>query len=174
MMHMHDELDLLEQAEADTERAAGAMDFATDLDRRQFMFLSLVTAAATTFGFGAKAIAQGAGGGASTDSRGSQGSAPPVPLDNMEAVSWTFQPYPGGTGVLLEKTYHEKGVGAFARQKFAWDSATPGAFRIGCGNQSRQISRTAARDSVGREGSFRGEGNPDHMGRGGLRASRDR
>ncbi|HEV8409714.1 MAG TPA: amidase [Gemmatimonadaceae bacterium] len=130
MMQMHDELDLLEQAEADTERVAGAMDFATDLDRRQFMFLSLVTAAATTFGFGAKAIAQGAGGGASTDSRGSQGSAPPVPLDNMEAVSWTFQPYPGGTGALLEKTYHEKGIGAFARQKFAWDSATPGAFRL--------------------------------------------
>ena len=130
-MQMHDELDLLLQAEADAERAADETTFASDLDRRQFVFLSLVTAAATTFGFGAKALAQGAdGGGAATDSRGAQAAGPPVPLDNMEAVSWTFQPYPGGTGALLEKTYHEKGIAAFARQKFAWDSATPGAFRI--------------------------------------------
>ncbi len=129
-MSKYDELDLLQQAEADVERTAGEMDFANDLDRRQFMFLSLVTAAATTFGFGAKAIAQGAGGGAATDSRGGQAPGPAVPLDNMEAVSWTFQPYPGGIGSLLEKTYHEKGIGAFARQKFAWDSATPGAFKI--------------------------------------------
>jgi hypothetical protein len=105
------------------------MQFANDLDRRQFMFLSLVTAAATTFGFGAKALAQGAGGGAAAG-RGAQGTPePPVPLDNMEAVSWTFQPYPGGTGSLLEKTYREKGPAAFTRQRFAWDSA-PGAFRI--------------------------------------------
>jgi Amidase len=124
---MHDELDLLDQAETDVECAASEMDFASDLDRRQFMFLSLVTAAATTFGFGAKALAQGGGGGGG---RGAQGAAePPVPLDNMEAVSWTFQPYPGGTGSLLEKTYHEKGIAAFARQRFAWDS-TPGAFKI--------------------------------------------
>jgi len=129
MMHMHDEFDLLDQAEADTERTADEMDFANELDRRQFVFLSLVTAAATTFGFGAKALAQGAGGGASTDSRGGQAPGPVVPLDNMEAVSWTFQPYPGGTGPLLEKMYREKGPAAFTRQRFAWD-ATPGAFRL--------------------------------------------
>jgi amidase len=130
MMHMDDELDLLDEAEADTERAAGEMDFASELDRRQFVFLSLVTAAATTFGFGAKALAQGAGGGASTDSRGGQAPGPAVPLDNMEAVSWTFQPYPGGTGPLLERMYREKGPAAFARQRFAWDASTAGAFRL--------------------------------------------
>jgi Asp-tRNA(Asn)/Glu-tRNA(Gln) amidotransferase A subunit family amidase len=47
----------------------------------------------------------------------------------MEAVSWTFQPYPGGTGALLEKTYAEKGVAAFKRQPFAWTAAA-GAFRL--------------------------------------------
>src|SRR5205823_2804876 len=68
------------------------------------------------------------GGGAG---RGGQGPAtPPVPLDNMEPPSWTFQPYPGGTGALLEKTYREKGVAAFARQPFAWGADTPGAFSI--------------------------------------------
>src|SRR4029077_2488909 len=108
-MSMYDELDLLDQAQHEAEAKADEMGFTTDVDRRRFVFLSLTAAAATTFGFGAKVLAQGGGGG-----RGGQGGggAPPVPLDNMEAVSWTFQPYPGGTGVLLEKTYREKGVGA--------------------------------------------------------------
>ena len=48
----------------------------------------------------------------------------------MEAMSWTFQPYPGGTGALLEKTYREKGVAAFTRQPFAWSAGTPGAFYV--------------------------------------------
>src|ERR1051326_4003387 len=93
------------------------MEFASDFDRRAFMFTSLAGAAATTFGFGSRVLAQGAGGRRG----GAQGEAPPpVPLDNMEAVSWSFQPYPGGTGALLEKTYRERGVAAFNRQPFAW------------------------------------------------------
>ena len=48
----------------------------------------------------------------------------------MEAVSWTFQPYPGGTGALLEKTYREKGPAAFARQPFAWNNTTKCAFHL--------------------------------------------
>ena len=128
-MSMHDEFDLLDEAQNEAERTADGMVFDSEIDRRQFVFVSLVTAAATTFGFGARAIAQGAGGGAA-GARGAQGTPePPVPLDNMEPVSWTFQPYPGGTGSLLEKTYREKGPAAFARQRFAWD-ATSGAFRI--------------------------------------------
>jgi Asp-tRNA(Asn)/Glu-tRNA(Gln) amidotransferase A subunit family amidase len=131
--NMHDELDLLDQAESDTQRVADEMGFASDIDRRQFMFFSLVSAAATTFGFGAKALAQGTGtaGGAAAGGRGAQGPAePPVPLDNMEPISWTFQPYPGGTGALLEKTYREKGIAAFERQHFAWDASTRGAFKL--------------------------------------------
>jgi Asp-tRNA(Asn)/Glu-tRNA(Gln) amidotransferase A subunit family amidase len=124
---MDDELDLLDQAQRDVEAEADHMEFTSDLDRRRFVFLSMTAAAASTFGFGAKALAQGGGGGG----RGAQqqGSTPPVPLDNMEAVSWTFQPYPGGTGVLLEKTYREKGIAAFNRQPFAWTPAA-GAFYI--------------------------------------------
>jgi hypothetical protein len=129
-MNMHDELDLLDQAETDAEHTADGMVFASDIDRRQFVFLSLVTAAATTFGFGAKALAQGGGGGGAGGRGAPATPEPPVPLDNMEAISWTFQPYPGGTGALLEKTYREKGPAAFTRQRFAWDSATPGAFRL--------------------------------------------
>ena len=128
-MYGYDELDLLDQAQAEAEAAAEEMEFATDLDRRKFVFLSVTAAAATTFGFSAKALAQGGGGGGG-GGRGQQGQAtPPVPLDNMEAVSWTFQPYPGGTGVLLEQTYREKGITAFNRQPFSW-GATAGAFNI--------------------------------------------
>src|SRR5262245_56392410 len=100
-MSMYDELDLLDQAEREAQTIADEMELATDLDRRKFVFLSLTAAAATTFGFGSKVLAQGAGG--APTARGGQGggpSTPPVPLDNMEAVSWTFQPYPGGTGAL--------------------------------------------------------------------------
>jgi Asp-tRNA(Asn)/Glu-tRNA(Gln) amidotransferase A subunit family amidase len=131
-MSMFDELDLLDQAQDDAEAMADQMGFATDVDRRKFVFLSLTAAAATTFGFGAKALAQGAGGGGGGGGRNGQGAnaAPPVPLDNMEPVSWTFQPYPGGTGVLLEKTYREKGVAAFDRQPFAWSGGTRGAFQL--------------------------------------------
>jgi Asp-tRNA(Asn)/Glu-tRNA(Gln) amidotransferase A subunit family amidase len=119
-MPLYDELDLLAQAEADTMQQAGAMEFSSDVDRRQFVFFSLAAAAATTFGFGAKVLAQ--------PGAAQQPAVPPVPLDNMEPVSWTFQPYPGGVGALLEKTYREKGPAAFARQPFAWGAATRGAF----------------------------------------------
>ena len=71
------------------------------MDRRKFDFISLTAAAATTFGFGAKALAQGGRGGGGAQQGPQQ---PPVPLDNMEALSWGFQPYPGGARALLEET----------------------------------------------------------------------
>jgi Asp-tRNA(Asn)/Glu-tRNA(Gln) amidotransferase A subunit family amidase len=126
-MSRFDELDLLDQAQAEAEQIADEMGFTNDVDRRSFVFMSLAAAAATTFGFGAKAAAQGAGGAG----RGAQQAAtPPVPLDNMEEVSWTFQPYPGGTGALLEKTYREKGPAAFVRQPFSYGTAARGSFNI--------------------------------------------
>src|SRR5580698_6159741 len=140
-MSHSEELELLHQFETDIEQRAAEMEDASDgdVDRRQFMFLSLAAAAATTFGFGAKALAQstaappagapaaGRGGGGGGGRGGNAG--PPVPIDNMENVSWTFQPYPGGTGALLEKTYREKGPSAFTRQKFVW-TPTAGSFYI--------------------------------------------
>ncbi|MGH7677068.1 MAG: amidase, partial [Gemmatimonadaceae bacterium] len=128
-MSLHNELDLLDQAQQEAERAADEMGFESDVDRRKFVFISLTAAAATTFGFGAKALAQGVGG-TGPSAQGPQQQPPPVPLDNMEAVSWSFQPYPGGTGALLEKTYREKGAAAFNRQPFAWNATTKGAFQL--------------------------------------------
>src|SRR5438105_9737141 len=118
-MTMHDELDLLEQAEIEAEELAGELELA-GVDRREFVFLSLAAAAATTFGFGARALAQ-----APTGAAGAAGvqppQAPPPPLGNGEPVSWTFQPYPGGTGALMEKLINERGPAAFQRATFTVD-----------------------------------------------------
>lgn len=134
---LSDELDLLDAEEGRLIAESEQRGFASEVDRRQFVFTSLAAAAATTFGFGARALAQppagGGGGGGGGGFGAQQPATPPVPLDNMEPVSWTFQPYPGGVGALLERTYREKGPGAFVRQPFAWKGAgvaRPGSFLL--------------------------------------------
>lgn len=119
---MHDELDLLNQIEAEATLTA-EHEGLSDLGRREFVFMSLVTAAATTFGFGATALAQ---------APGAPGQAPqqaPLPeLGNGEPISWTFMPYPGGTGALMEKLVHEQGAAAFKRATFTvepWTGPVP-------------------------------------------------
>jgi len=121
-----DELELLDEVQTDAELAAGELEDASsgEVDRREFVFLTLAAAAATTFGFGSPALAQGAGGAG----RGQQPQAPLPPLGNGEPVSWTFQPYPGGTGALMEKLIHERGAAAFARATFTvgpWTGPVP-------------------------------------------------
>ena len=39
-------------------------------------------------------------------------------------MSWTFQPYPGGTGALMEKLVNERGAAAFKRATFSVDPWT--------------------------------------------------
>ena len=100
------------------------------VDRRHFIFTSLITAAASTFGFGATALAQtpppAAGGRAGGAGQGQ--APPPAPLGNGEPISWTFQPYPQGTGALMEKLIRERGAAAFTRSTFTvdkWAGAVP-------------------------------------------------
>src|SRR5678815_3240001 len=113
-MSIHEDLELLDQTETDLGDIAGAVEESTGIDRRDFMFYSLVTAAATTFGFGSRVLAQ-----TPTPPAGqAPQAAPPPPLGNGEPVSWTFQPYPGGTGALMEKLVREHGVAAFQRSVF--------------------------------------------------------
>src|SRR5690242_2191809 len=124
-MSIHEDLELLDQIETDLQDVAGEVEESTGIARRDFMFYSLVTAAATTFGFGSRVLAQGAGGAP----RGAPPqAAPPPPLGNGEPVSWTFQPYPGGTGALMEKLIREQGAAAFKRATFTvapWSGAVP-------------------------------------------------
>lgn len=110
--------ELLDQTQAELE----AMDFDAEasggLDRRQFMFLSLAAAAASTFG-SAAARAQAAGGAVSAAAGVPQQQVvTPFPLGNGEAPALQFQPYPGGTGALIEKLAKERGRAAFDRSVF--------------------------------------------------------
>ncbi len=124
-------LDFLEQAEAEL-AAAEHDESATGVDRRQFMFYSLVAAAASTFGApaagaqSARASANGLGSLASGAAQPPQ--VPPVPLGNGEAPAMQFMPYPGGTGALMEKVVRERGAAAFTRTPHAvekWSGAVP-------------------------------------------------
>ena len=121
-MTHHEELDLLQGAEADAELTADALEL-DGIARREFVFLSLAAAAASTFGFGARALAQ-----APAAPNAPQQAAPLPPLANGEPVAWTFQPYPGGTGALMEKLVREHGAAAFTRATFIvapWTGAVP-------------------------------------------------
>ena len=124
-------LDMLEQLEADL-AAADHDESATGVDRRQFMFFSLVAAAASTFGAreaGAQeAAARASGLGALARGAAQPPQVPPVALGNGEAPALQFMPYPGGTGALMEKLVREKGAAAFARTPHAvekWSGAVP-------------------------------------------------
>src|SRR3954470_18536032 len=102
-MTFHDDLDLLDLEQNEAERLADAAGL-TGMDRRRFVFLSLTGAAATTFGFGAKVLAQAPATAAAPQQ-------PPLPLlGNGEPLAWTFQPYPGGTGALMERLITEQGA----------------------------------------------------------------
>jgi Asp-tRNA(Asn)/Glu-tRNA(Gln) amidotransferase A subunit family amidase len=121
MTSPHDLLELTESelAELDLD------DEALGLDRRQFVFRSLVAAAATTFGYSRLGRAQG------NASRQQQPPPqPPVPLGNGEAPALQFMPYVGGTGALLENLVRERGRAAFDRTPFAvekWSGPVPTA-----------------------------------------------
>lgn len=115
-------LDVLAQAEAEL----AAMDYdetTTGLDRRQFMFRSLVAAAASAFGAPAVAAAEGRGALADVSAfwAGFQPPVqqqPPVPLGNGEAPALQFMPYPEGTGALMEKLVRQRGAAVFNRATF--------------------------------------------------------
>ena len=121
--------DLLEQTQADLE----ATDFdeeALGIDRRHFVFLSLAAAAATTLGV-EPLRAQGRGraaGAAAAGPQALQQQEAPVPLGNGEPPALQFQPYPGGTGALMEKLVRERGAAAFDRGTYEpepWTGAVP-------------------------------------------------
>jgi Asp-tRNA(Asn)/Glu-tRNA(Gln) amidotransferase A subunit family amidase len=113
--------DLLEQYQTDLESS----DFDAEkfgLDRRQFVFFSLAAAAASALGV-RPALAE-AGGGAPRLLEQEAALA----LGNGEAPALQFQPYPGGTGALMEKLVRQRGAAAFDRGTYepeAWSGAVP-------------------------------------------------
>ncbi|MCX5760245.1 MAG: amidase family protein, partial [Gemmatimonadetes bacterium] len=123
--------DRLESIEPQLDECAEQCEDATGVDRRHFLFYSLVTAAASTFGAtGARAMGApipddwlpGAELPFSMLQQPQQPGTPPLALGNGEAPALQFQPYPGGTGALMEKLARERGRAAFDRAVF---SVTP-------------------------------------------------
>ncbi|MBK9976965.1 MAG: amidase [Gemmatimonadetes bacterium] len=99
---------------------------ASEIDRRHFIFASLVAAAASTLGGASALRAQGTAGRAQAQ----QPQLPPFPLGNGEAPALQFQPYPGGTGAVLERLARERGRAAFDRAEFSvpkWSGTIPSA-----------------------------------------------
>ncbi len=113
--------DLLDQAEIDVVREADARQLDGPA-RREFIFFGLAAAAASVFG-------------AAWPTRGQAPASPtppaPVPrypLGNGEPMAWTFQPYPGGTGALMERLIRERGTRAFERRPLTvqrWSGPVP-------------------------------------------------
>jgi Asp-tRNA(Asn)/Glu-tRNA(Gln) amidotransferase A subunit family amidase len=91
-------------------------------DRRSFALAALAAAGAGYFGAPAAFGAQAATGTQTPP-------APPWPLGNGEPPASQFQPYPGGTGALLERLVDRYGAAAFTRTPLmpeAWKGAVPG------------------------------------------------
>jgi len=121
--------DLLEAAYPELARRAEEAADTAGVDRRAFLFASIAAAAATTFGahgVRAQPPAGAAPGGAAQPP--AQPQAPPYPLGNGEPPAEQFQPYPGGTGALMEKLVRERGPAAFERATFplaGWSGPVP-------------------------------------------------
>ena len=114
--------DILQQSQEELEQDADEAEFLTGLDRRQFVFLSLAAAAASTFGVSSARAQRGATGG------GAAQATPPLALGNGEPPALQFQAYPGGTGALMEKLAKERGRAAFERAQFTvarWSGPVP-------------------------------------------------
>jgi Asp-tRNA(Asn)/Glu-tRNA(Gln) amidotransferase A subunit family amidase len=124
--------DLLEAAQPELELMAEEAESTTGVDRREFLFMSMVAAAASTFGAHVVRAQGGAGGGGGASAAGAaarqQQAMPLFPLGNGEPPAEQFMPYPGGTGALMEKLVKEHGAKVFDRSHFAvekWSGAVP-------------------------------------------------
>ena len=132
---MESPLEILDQAEAEL-LAMDLDDSVNGLPRREFMFRSLVAAAAGMFGarsLGAETpqhYLDAAAGVWQTMQPPAQGAQaqPAVPLGNGEAPALQFMPYPAGTGALMAKLLRERGATAFTRSTHViepWVGAVP-------------------------------------------------
>ncbi|MCU0634064.1 MAG: amidase [Gemmatimonadaceae bacterium] len=122
--------DVLEQLQSDLTALAPE---GSPVDRRQFVFFSLLAAAASSLG-AAEAHAARAGASARLGHgaerlRGLlQQPAAPIELGNGEPPAFQFQPYPGGTAAALARLERERGRASFDRGSFTvqpWTGAVP-------------------------------------------------
>ncbi len=99
------------------------------IERRRF--LAAAAAAATTATLRPNSLGADAppAGPASPLPQAPQQPQPPAPLGNGEPPALQFQAYPGGTGALMEKLWHETGGNPFERTPIEierWSGPVPG------------------------------------------------
>ena len=100
------------------------------VDRRTFVRVSLAAAAAVG-ALGTGDVRAQVAGAVPAEGRGQQppNTPPvPVPLGNSETTALQFQPYPGGTGAMMERLARERGRAAFDRAVFTvepWRGPVP-------------------------------------------------
>jgi hypothetical protein len=115
--------ELLDAVEQELELIAEADETLSSVGRREFVFTSLVAAAATTFG---ARVALGQSSVSSAAQQQQQQAL--IQLGNGEPPASQFMPYPGGTGALMEKMVREHGAKAFERSVFRpekWSGPVP-------------------------------------------------
>src|SRR5207247_9295426 len=115
--------DVLHEIQTELEQQSEEVEEITGVDRRHFVFMSLVAAAASTLGVHAT---RGQAGGAAPGALQQPGSE--IALGNGEPPALVFQAYPGGTGALMEKLAKERGRAAFERSTFTvapWSGPVP-------------------------------------------------
>ena len=154
---MHNPEELLDALESDLALPAEEAETLSggSVDRREFMFMSLVAAATTAFGAQAVRAQSTTTTPAPTFTpTGQQPTVAPLPLGNGEPLAEQFMPYPGGTGALMEKLVKERGAKAFERAPYraaAWSGAVPTsdeaiafmpAHRLGAMLKARKITST--------------------------------
>lgn len=96
-------------------------------DRRTFTLTALAAAGASYFGAPEALHAQAPMAG---NTPTPAPTLDPWPLGNAEPPASQFQPYPGGTGALLDRLVRERGAAAFTRAAVApesWQGAVPAA-----------------------------------------------
>jgi Asp-tRNA(Asn)/Glu-tRNA(Gln) amidotransferase A subunit family amidase len=122
--------DVLEAQYPELVVQADAVADASGVDRREFLFMSMVAAAATTFGAHVvrAQVLSPLTSGERVPTAAQQPQVPAFPLGNGEPPAEQFMPYPGGTGALMERLVREHGVKAFERSRFTvekWTVALP-------------------------------------------------
>jgi Asp-tRNA(Asn)/Glu-tRNA(Gln) amidotransferase A subunit family amidase len=120
-------LEMLETTDRDRALRAEEAEELSGVGRREFLFMSMVAAAVSSFG-AHPAFGQSPTGVPAPGAPAQQPTVAPLPLGNGEPPAEQFMPYPGGTGALMEKLVKEHGAKAFQRSAFnveKWKGTVP-------------------------------------------------
>ncbi len=120
-------LEMLETTDRDRALRAEEAEELSGVGRREFLFMSMVAAAVSSFG-AHPAFGQSPTGVPALGAPAQQPTVAPLPLGNGEPPAEQFMPYPGGTGALMEKLVKEHGAKAFQRSAFnveKWKGTVP-------------------------------------------------